>query len=204
MKEIYLSFFCFVLLISNTKQSKAATQSVLVTNFAFTPASFAINVGDTVLFLWGNGTHTTSSATIPIMAQPWDAPMSMNSPVFMYVPTVAGTYDYVCSFHPSMVASFTVSSATGLASIPSPVQIMLNSNNPVLSDLNIDFYLSNCGMVKIDLFNIIGNHVQNYVSEQLSAGFYKRTITVAELTKGIYFLEMQSQGNRMTKRIVIQ
>jgi plastocyanin len=88
----------------------AATQTVTVQNHVFTPASFTINQGDTVKWVWLSGSHTTTSVTIPAGAAAWNNNITSASTTFLYVPAVAGNYSYKCIPHASMgmVASFTV------------------------------------------------------------------------------------------------
>src|SRR5450432_2831133 len=104
-----------ILLIAFVKIAGATTQVVNVQNFSFTPSSFSINLGDTVKWVWVNGTHTTSSLTIPVGAATWNHNMnsSAGNTSFTYVPTVSGTYNFQCNIHPTtMMGSFTVSCPT--------------------------------------------------------------------------------------------
>src|SRR5271169_2261815 len=78
------------------------TQIVTVQNHVFTPASFTINLGDTVKWTWLNGSHTTTSLTIPAGAATWDHPINTSSKSFIYVPSVAGVYNYKCTPHFAM------------------------------------------------------------------------------------------------------
>src|SRR5437870_3807027 len=90
------------------RESLSTTQVVNVSDFQFSPANFTITVGDTVKWQWLSGTHTTTSLTIPGGAASWDAPMDFSHTTFIYRVTVAGTYNYHCTFHaPGMAGSFT-------------------------------------------------------------------------------------------------
>ncbi|MBV9963583.1 MAG: T9SS type A sorting domain-containing protein [Parafilimonas sp.] len=86
------------------------TQIVTVQNHVFTPSSFTINLGDTVKWTWINGSHTTTSLTIPAGATAWNQNMNSGSTTFIYVPKVLGVYNYKCTPHQSigMVGNFTV------------------------------------------------------------------------------------------------
>jgi plastocyanin len=113
----YLSLVTVCLLFAFSGYS--FTQIVTVKNYAFTPSSFTINIGDTVKFIWASGTHTTTSLAIPSGAAAWDHAINSSSTSFVYVPSKTGTYNYKCTFHASlgMVASFTVVCADVTAQI---------------------------------------------------------------------------------------
>jgi plastocyanin len=83
----------------------AATQTVNITNFQFSPASLTVNIGDTVK--WVNqdpSPHTTTSDQSPPL---WDKTLAKGAS-YSRVFTKEGTYTYHCAFHPSMKATVTV------------------------------------------------------------------------------------------------
>jgi plastocyanin len=108
---------------------------VSVANFSFTPSSFNAVVGDTVEWDWSNGSHTTTSTTIPGGAASWDNPINSSSTSFQYVITVAGTYSYQCTPHQpmGMVASFTASAPTQTYSWNGPNAFASSLQNPVIN-----------------------------------------------------------------------
>ena len=103
---------------------------VTVMDFQFTPSSISnVNLGDTIRWVWVNGTHTTTSTTIPSGAASWDQPIDVNNTSYEYPTTVAGTYNYHCMHHPSqMIASFTVTGFT-------PVLNVIPSNQNVTATM---------------------------------------------------------------------
>src|SRR5260370_30102587 len=100
-------------LIGSMSATFAATHSILVSDFQFTPSAITAVVGDVIVWRWQNGMHTTTSTSVPTGARPWDAPMNSTSPRFRYRLRVACTYQYNCSIHPIMQGTITVS-AQGL------------------------------------------------------------------------------------------
>lgn len=99
----------------------AAKLTISVSNFSFspdgsTPSTVTIALGDTVRWSWVSGNHTTtsSSATIPSGAATWNSNINSSTTFFEYKPTVAGTYNYVCTPHASMgmTGSFIVTGCT--------------------------------------------------------------------------------------------
>ena len=95
MKKVYLSLATFLVI----QFSFATIHEVQVANFQFTPANINVSVGDTVKWTWIEGSHTTTSVTIPAGAATWDNPMTSGSTTFLYKVTVAGLYNYKCIPH---------------------------------------------------------------------------------------------------------
>src|SRR4051812_33659308 len=114
MKKIYV---ILIAAFSITLASRAATTTVTVSDNIFSPNNFTLTVGDTVMWMWVNGTHTTTSTTIPVGATPWDQLIDQNSTSYMYVVNTAGTYNYRCTFHYTMgmVGQFTAEQASGIS-----------------------------------------------------------------------------------------
>src|SRR5262249_343336 len=53
--------------------ARADTFTVQVKNFVFDPADLTITVGDTVVWTWANGTHSTTSDDCPCCVCLWDS-----------------------------------------------------------------------------------------------------------------------------------
>jgi plastocyanin len=86
---------------------QSTTINVDVGNFYFSPVSFDVAVGDTVVWTLVEGTHTTTSTLVPAGAATWDYTFTGVSDTYTYIVTVPGVYEYICSFHPSnMIGSF--------------------------------------------------------------------------------------------------
>ena len=116
--NIAMAFLCLILISKNPDMKKCLslitigifftlngysfTQVVTVKNHVFTPASFTINLGDTIRWTWVDGSHTTTSTTIPVNAISWSKSINSSSTTFTYVPAVSGTYNYKCIPHASM------------------------------------------------------------------------------------------------------
>ena len=106
-----LKFLLWIILFAfNTAIVKANKWTVTVANFQFSPANINVSVGDTILWTWTNGGHTTTSTAVPAGAATWDSQMNSSHTTFQYVVSVAGTYNYWCTIHaPSMAGSITAS-----------------------------------------------------------------------------------------------
>ena len=74
-----------------------------MSNFAFTPATLNVAVGDLIIWRWQSGHHTTTSLTVPPGARPWNRPIDQTNTMFRYRVRLAGTYTYQCNFHPTLM-----------------------------------------------------------------------------------------------------
>ncbi len=107
MKKFILLFT--VIFSGVTASSNAATITIHVKNFSFSPKTVNAVVGDVIQWVWDNGTHTTTSTSVPVGAASWDSPMTASNTSFSYTLTVAGTYNYWCIPHsPNMAGTITV------------------------------------------------------------------------------------------------
>ena len=103
--------------------AEAAAAHVSIANFAFSPASLTVHVGDTVT--WSNNdsvSHTTTSDT-----GIWDSGPLRPGASFSFTFTSAGTFGYHCMIHPFMVGAVVVQPA---AAAPSPAQTQSPSPTP--------------------------------------------------------------------------
>jgi plastocyanin len=125
MKKMLLisSLFCFSIFAA-----KATTWTILVSNFQFSPATVSANVGDTILWQWSSGGHTTTSTSVPTGAATWDHPMTSSATTFKYVLTVKGTYQYWCTIHAPQMA--------GVLNVSAALPVTLSSFNASLSNGN--------------------------------------------------------------------
>ena len=77
-----------------------------------------------------------------------------------------------------------------------------NYPNPFNPSTTIRFSLPEKGNVKLDVFNILGEHVDNLLNAELDAGVHEVYFNAANLSSGVYFYRLQSneyvKTNKMT------
>ena len=84
---------------AGTDASEGATKhTVKVTNFAYTPAELTIKVGDTVEWVWVEGTHTVSSGTGCVADKKIESGQESAPFTFQHTFTEAGTVSYLCDY----------------------------------------------------------------------------------------------------------
>src|SRR4051794_30129702 len=110
--------------------------TVKVSNFQFSPSTVNAKVGDTIIFVWVNGTHTTSSISVPTGAKTWNDSITSSHKKFKYILKVSGTYQFHCRVHPTLMKG------------------TLNVSNALTADLNA-----------FDVDNASANAVLNWKTE---------------------------------------
>jgi amicyanin len=96
---------------------RSATHTVEIADFAYAPSTLTIAVGDTVT--WTNADLVEHTATSTTGA--WDTGPIAQAASASITFTEPGTYDYLCSPHPTMTGRVVVSApASGPAATPVP------------------------------------------------------------------------------------
>lgn len=179
--------------------SFAATYTISVANYAFTPATITgVHPGDTITWVWVSGTHTTTNGMIPSTAGGWDSPISPTVPSFSYVvPSEAGVYNYKCTPHESMgmVGSFTVEFPSGVPGI-APLQFSMYPN-PASNTVTLQF--AQQAAVTITIADLAGRTVK-----QVQGAGASMSVDIAQLTTGIYFVTAAQNGAVSRKELVIR
>jgi plastocyanin len=84
----------------------AATHTVEIRQYAYSPASLTVDAGDTVT--WTNQDSVAHDVTVTQGPASFHSPMLGQGQSWSHTFTVAGRYSYICSVHPDMEASVTV------------------------------------------------------------------------------------------------
>jgi len=186
--------------ISFISFAHATVHTVHVMNISFSPSSFSASVGDTVEWIWVNGNHTTTSLGIPTNAASWSNPMTSSSTTFEYKITTAGTYNYWCAIHQTMMeASFTVSPPTG-----TPTVVDKNNQfakvypNPTSNSINIHFLVSP-SQNQLTITDELGKELINKTLTSID-----NTVDVSTWPKGVYFYRLQNGNEFMEGKFEVQ
>jgi plastocyanin len=107
MSSIYKFLFAAFAIAASCSNAGATEWTVQVQNYTFANNPGTVTVGDTITWVWVEGSHTTTSTSVPAGAASWNSAISANVTTFSYVVTEAGTYNYQCTPHSGfMFASF--------------------------------------------------------------------------------------------------
>ena len=100
--------------LGSLEMARGATHAVAIADFAFSPATLAIAAGDTVT--WTNEDAVAHTATSTTGA--FDSGLLDQGESFSLTFTTPGTYDYLCTPHPSMTGRIVVQAAPAAPSAP--------------------------------------------------------------------------------------
>jgi plastocyanin len=91
---------------------------VSIKNYAFSPASLTISAGQTVT--WTNEDSAPHTVTVSSGPQTFSSPQLRTGDTYSFTFTKAGTYQYYCAVHPTMMASVTVTGGATTAPSSTP------------------------------------------------------------------------------------
>jgi len=87
--------------------------------------------------------------------------------------------------------------------VPSEYNLQQNYPNPFNPSTNIKFTLPTSEMVKLQIYDILGNEVSILVDELKQAGVYVVTFDATKLSSGIYFYTIYAGNFRQTKKMLL-
>jgi hypothetical protein len=172
-----------------------------------------ITVGDTVKWVWIEGSHTTTSDSTTGQ-NVWNADLNNVTPTFSVVVTSPGVHQYHCIPHQGlgMVGSITASLPTGVRDknlAASQFKLAQNFPNPFNPSTIISYSLVNPGFVTLKVYNSIGQEVAVLVNENQSAGDHSivfnasQNINNQSLASGVYYYKLQTSGFEQTRKMLL-
>jgi plastocyanin len=199
MKKLYSLFFASAFTLAAV-HSNAAIINVSVASNTFTPANFTAVVGDVIVFTLASGTHNVTSSAA---AEPAGAAIissgTMSTPgmTYSYTVTVAGAYNYVCTFHASsgMVGGFTAS-ATGILD-PSVNLLTSVYPSPFRDKVTVKYN----GVEKIEFINMVGEQVK---AVEIDTQEGKLDVDMETLPAGVYFYRTYKEGVVVETRKIVK
>jgi 1,4-alpha-glucan branching enzyme len=86
-----------------------------------------------------------------------------------------------------------------------PVDFNLDQNfpNPFNPSTTISFTIPNSGIVNLAVYNSIGELVKVLVNEQMAQGRYTTNFDATDLSSGIYFYRLVSNGTVLSKKMIL-
>jgi len=209
MKKIW---FFLLLAFASVNLIAQTSHIISVSNNVFTPLNVNISVGDTIVWQWVQGTHTTTSDTT---AGPdaWDAPIDNGHQVFRKVITTPGIHHYYCIFHQAfgMVGTITASNPSGVNDeniSASGFKLEQNYPNPFNPSTVISYSINKPGFVSLKIYNSVGQEVESLINGDQSSGvhsivFDAGNINGSSLASGVYFYRLKTQGYVQTRKMLL-
>jgi len=89
------------------------------------------------------------------------------------------------------------------ATLPNSYQLYNNYPNPFNPTTNISYYIPEAAKVTLDIYDVLGRHVQSLVNDLQPAGKYTVTFNARNLSSGIYFYRISAGSFSEVKRMLL-
>jgi len=87
--------------------------------------------------------------------------------------------------------------------LPTEFKLFQNYPNPFNPVTNIQYDLSQSGLVKIKVYDMLGKEVASLVNEYKMAGSYLISFNASSLSSGVYFYKIETPDFVQTKRMIL-
>lgn len=87
--------------------------------------------------------------------------------------------------------------------MPESYSLEQNYPNPFNPTTNIRFSITESGLVTLKVYNALGQEVATLLNEEKNAGSYEYNFSANNLSSGIYFYKIQSNGFTATKKMIL-
>ncbi len=203
MKKIYLILFICIAFLG----TKAATFTVNIVGFAYSPSVTTCAIGDQVI-IQASSFHPCNQVSAADWAIPATTTVSggwgSQTTTFTFTAASAGNIYFLCGVH-LFKGMITVNSV----GINETASAFLNSYNlfpnAATNNVNVSFGLNEASIVTIKMFNVAGQEVKAFVSDlNLATGNYEYNFELPpSIASGNYFIEVSSGNRKSTKKLLV-
>lgn len=208
-----LTLFSLFLFVTLKPLYTQTVHTINVQNFSFSPPALEITAGDTLVWTWVSGSHTTTSdsSTGP---NSWDVVISSSNPVYRHVITAPGLHRYYCKPHggpggSGMAGSISAVQGVGISEPVVRKTIALNQNypNPFNPSTTISYQLAAGNLTSVKIYNLLGQEVKTLYNGYQNAGQYSiqwngDNDRAEQVPSGIYIYRLISGNSFISKRCV--
>lgn len=203
VKAISKAMLALGLMILLPAMAFSTNHQISISNFAFTPHGSHITAGDTVT--WTNHDVAQHSATSDNGV--WDTGLLSTGQSGRFIFTNQGTFPYHCSVHTSMKDTIFVAAQTGIGdqnpTAPDKFELSQNYPNPFNASTKIDFSLNEAGHAKLEIFDILGNKIDQLVNGELGPGSYSYIWKASQRSSGVFFYRLTLDNVAKTGRMTL-
>jgi len=131
---------------------------------------------------WSDTTHITvnSGVTLILRIYGWAA-VSSNNKFRVKSLVISGT-------------TSTITAENNLGnSVPSSFRLYQNYPNPFNPETQIKFDMAKSSLVKLSVYDLLGQEIETLVNEKLNAGSYKTNWNASGYPSGVYFCRIQTE-----------
>lgn len=99
--------------------------------------------------------------------------------------------------------NFNISDVENDTNVPNDLLLYQNYPNPFNPSTNISFYLPQSSIVKLNVFNVLGESVETIVNGELSSGLHSVTFNGSKLASGVYLILLEASELRISKKMLL-
>ncbi len=88
-------------------------------------------------------------------------------------------------------------------SLPLEMELEQNYPNPFNPETKIKYTLNKSSIVKLNVYDVLGNRISTILNEFKNAGTYETTFDGSDLPSGMYFYNLISENNSITKKMML-
>ena len=92
---------------------------------------------------------------------------------------------------------------TRVASKPTDFELRQNYPNPFNPTTSINYSLNKKSYVELKVYNVLGAEVATLVNETKNAGSYKVSFDATNLSSGVYFYQLKSGDQTITRKMMV-
>jgi plastocyanin len=197
MKKIISLLSIALCFFNNSAQT---THTVNAGSYYYTPTNLTVQVGDSVIWINDGGLHDVNGNTNSINNQPFNNPVTFDSPstnsvgaiIFAYKFTVTGTYNYDCS-----VGSHAANGMIGSVIVTDPsTNINTTGTNYLIYPNPTSDYVYLSGITGISyskIYDITGKLLQSTSEKKIDLSSYPN---------GVYIVNICSNNRAITHSII--
>ncbi len=118
-------------------------------------------------------------------------------------------YTWYYQLLPRDTADFLPAGSVGIvqpiaqSSLPELFSLSQNYPNPFNPTTQISFSLPTKGLVRLSIYNIVGQEVAELVNKELDTGSYQVSWDARSFSSGVYFYKIEAGDYQMTKKMVL-
>tara|TARA_R110000868_G_scaffold410693_4_gene699800 strand:+ start:30270 stop:31658 length:1389 start_codon:yes stop_codon:yes gene_type:complete len=98
---------------------------------------------------------------------------------------------------------FTSNENERVAGVPEGYRLEQNYPNPFNPTTNIQYSINESGAVSLKVYDLTGREVASLVDSRMSAGQHTVTFDASNLSSGVYFYILQSNGVRLSNKLTL-
>ncbi len=211
-KLVLGSAFLCAFLVSSSLPAAAKTWIVQAAGMTFTPANLTISQGDSVKWVWVNGTHTVTSGPPCTADGMFNAPLDNTHQTFILQFNNPGSVPYFCVFHCSfgMTGTIMIERSSGVDVPVSARTVTLTAlPNPFAPSTTLHFSLAQPGHLQLDIIDATGRHVATLANRDFAPGAQEvvwngRTDAGTPASSGIYFARLTGVASNRAVLVLLR